>query len=127
MRLLSLILILILTLFQMSVAGKTKKPFTVRTQINVRDPGPTETKFIRLSTAKDGKPIGIIVKRRKRTSKSNNRKPKEISEEISEEVQEIIGVRVPDSKDDFRYVYRNAKIVNNKLISRKNFRFQEGE
>lgn len=119
--------VLIATLFCVSFAGKTRRPFTLKTQMKVKDSDPKNTKFIQVSTRKDGKPVGIIVKRRSKASKTNKRKPKELSEEISEEVQEIIGVRVPDDSHDLHNIYRNAKIINNKLVPAESFRFHEGE
>jgi hypothetical protein len=116
-------LFVFITVFHTISTGKTRRPFTLKTQMKVKDIDPSEMKFIQVST-KDGQPVGIIVKRRERTQKSNNkRKPKE----ISEEVQEIIGVRVPDSPDDLHHVYRNAKIVDNKLMTRKSSQFDEVE
>lgn len=90
----------------------TLKPIILKTQMNVKNSDPTRTHFLHVKTSKDGKPIGIIVKRRDKLRKKNPRE----ALNYSHEVQEIIGVRVPDSPHDERFVYRNAKIVNNKLI-----------
>lgn len=96
--------------------------------MNVKDADPEFTQFMQVATRKDGKPVGIIIKRRGKNSRMKKKKPKELSaEEFSDEVLEIIGVRAPDSVDDHRNVYRNAKIVNNKLIARNSFQFHEGE
>lgn len=65
--------------------------------------------------SKDGKPVGILVK--KRTS-SGNRKPKE-SSQYQDEVPEIVGIRVSDDDEQDANVYRNTKIVNNKLLLSK--------
>jgi hypothetical protein len=50
----------------------------------------------------------------------------EVSNELPG-VIEIVGVRVPDSEEDHTNVYRNAQIVNNKLVARKSFQFQDKE
>lgn len=91
----------------------TLQPFTLRTQLNVKD---TEKKnhFMIVKMSKDGKSVGIIVKKR---ASNQNRKPKE-STQYQDEVPEIIGIRVPDDEQDVN-VYRNAKIVNNKLLVSK--------
>lgn len=86
------------------------KPFTLRTQLTVQDTEKTHFMIVKMS--KDGKPIGIVVK--KRTS-SRNRRPKESTQQL-DEVPEIIGIRVPDDGEQDTNIYRNAKIVNNKLV-----------
>lgn len=83
--------------------------------MNVKTPDPKGTHFMQIGVTKEGKPVGIIVKRRRGTRKGQNRpKPKQ-----SDEPQEIIGVRVPDDAGDRIYVFRNAKIVNNTLIMKQ--------
>lgn len=75
----------------------TLKPFIVKTQMNVKDADPLRTQFIHVKTSKDGKPVGIIVKRRGRSKKveEQNIVDEHVDEEIvvqhSDEVQEIIG------------------------------------
>lgn len=117
--------VLLLAAFLSFSIAKTPRPFTLRTQMKVKDSEPKNDHFMQVSTSKDGKPVGIIVKRRGKLSKSKKRKPKEFPQE-SEEVLEIVGVRVPDTEDDRINVYRNAQVVNNKLIARKSFQFHEG-
>lgn len=90
----------------------TLQPFTLRTQLNVKDTEKSHFMIVKMS--KDGKPVGIIVKKR---ASNQNRKPKE-STQYQDEVPEIIGIRVPDDEQDVN-VYRNAKIVNNKLLVSK--------
>lgn len=85
-------------------------------QMNVKDSNPQNTQFMFVKMSKNGKPIGIIVKKR---GKSQKRKSKDISQTYSGEIQEIVGIRFPDDPDDERNVYRNAKIVDNKLIMKK--------
>lgn len=72
--------------------------------MNVKDADPLRTQFIHVKTSKDGKPVGIIVKRRGRSKKVEEQHIVEeeqkvvdehVDEEIvvqhSDEVQEIIG------------------------------------
>lgn len=89
----------------------TLKPFTLKTQLNVKDSEPGKHHFMIVKRTKNGRPVGILVKRK---PKMKTRHQKEFVQ-YSDEVQEIIGVRVPDDEDD-EIVYRNAEIVNNKLL-----------
>lgn len=111
-------LCLIILCWQLLEAAKLPKPVTVRTQLNIRDTeNPQKTQFMKIATGTDGKPVGIIIKKKTR----GNKKPKigrESSIEMEEEVPEIIGIRVPDDIHDASNVYRNAKIVNNTLIAK---------
>lgn len=108
--------LIILTILNSFQAAKAPKAVTVRTQMNVRDSDPKNTHFMQIAVTNEGKPVGIIVKKRKGNKKTKNqRKPKQ----VLDEVQEVVGVRVPDDADDHIYVYRNAQIVNNTLIMRK--------
>lgn len=79
----------------------------------VKDPVSNKNHFMLVKTSKDGKPVGILVKRRRNRNKS--RKPKIGSAQFSEEIPEIIGIR-DEGDDRDEIVYRNAKIVNNKLL-----------
>lgn len=100
---------LILAVFvRLSITAKLAKPLiTLSTQINVNEADPLKTQIVQIGTGSGGGTIGIIVKRR-----SENRK----SREVEDPILEIIGIRIPDEPDDQTNVYRNAKIVNNKLI-----------
>jgi hypothetical protein len=113
-------------ILQLSFAAKTMRPFTLKTQMQVKEANPEHTHFMQISTNKNGQPVGIIVKRRVKAPKSEKRKQPEAPIEFSDEVLEIIGVRVPDTADDRRNVYRNAQIVNNKLIAKKAFNCSKG-
>lgn len=81
--------------------------------MNVKDSVSNKNHFMLVKTSKDGKPVGIFVKRRGNRNKS--RKPKEGSAQFSEEIPEIIGIR-DEGDDRDEIAYRNAKIVNNKLL-----------
>lgn len=113
---LTLCLLLISIFLQTHRAARAINAVTVKTQMNVKEADPKKTHFMQVGVNKDGKPVGIIVKRRRGTKKSmKQRKPKQISDEI----QEIVGVRVPDDAGDQIYVFRNAKIVNNTLVMKQ--------
>ena len=93
----------------------TLKPVTVRSSINVQDS--SDMQFMQVKTRKDGKPVGILVKKNSSTKnkKRFTRGIHEIPDDI--EVIEITGVRESDNAHDKANVYRNAVIVNNKLTS----------
>lgn len=113
-------LFVVILCFQLFEAAKLPKPVTVRTQLNVKDSeNPQKTHFMKIATGTDGKPVGIIIK--KKTFTRSNKKPKigkESSIEMEEDIPEIIGIRVPDDIHDASNVYRNAQIVNNTLIAK---------
>lgn len=108
----------IILCWQLLEAAKIPKPVTVRTQLNVKDSeNPQKTHFMKIATGTDGKPVGIIIKKKT----FSNKKPKigkESSIEMEEDIPEIIGIRVPDDIHDASNVYRNAQIVNNTLIAK---------
>lgn len=87
--------------------------------MNVRPADPQQT-FMKVKMSKEGKPVGIIVKRRYPTRSSNNKNKKQkVLAKREEEIPEIIGVRVADNNDDAFNVYRNGQIVNNTLVRQK--------
>lgn len=93
----------------------TLKPFTVRSSMNVQDS--PDMHFMQIKSRKDGKPVGILVKKNSsmKSKKRFTRGIHEIPDDI--EVIEITGVRESDNAHDKANVYRNAVIVNNKLIN----------
>lgn len=93
-------------------ATLSQSPLTLKAQLNVSEGDPQGTQYLEIKTTKDGKLIGLIVKRR-----SDDRRRQ--AREVVDEIIEIIGTRVPDDTSDKTNVYRNAKIVNNKLITQK--------
>lgn len=108
-----LIFLFAFALFHILKAAKVPKPVTVKTEIDVRDTENQKVHFLHVKNSRDGKPIGIIVKKKDRIKKTLSKQSKSLSEEI----QEIIGVRVPDDEEDAIKVYRNAKIINNTLVT----------
>lgn len=77
---------------------------------------------MQIKSRKDGKPVGILVKKKPLTKRGNNtgvkRRYKRNINQIPDDIEviEITGVREPDNAHDKANVYRNAAIVNNKLI-----------
>lgn len=92
------------------LSRREARPVTLRTQLKVNEADPEKTQFLEMRTA-DGQPVGVIVRRRSEDRKRQAR-------EVEDEILEIVGIRVPDDALDRTHVYRNAKIVNNKLIMR---------
>lgn len=78
----------------------TLKPIKVFTQINVKDADVKDTQFMQIKTSRDGKPVGIVVKRRK---SGKNKRQRDID---SDEIIEIIGKRDRDTSDDEKNLYR---------------------
>ena len=101
-----------IVVLQMSQAAKLSRPVTLLTQLNVQEADPDKTQFLQLGTGDDGQPVGIIVKRRSEDRKRQAR-------DVEDEIIEIIGIRMPDDISDRTNVYRNAKIINNKLVMNK--------
>lgn len=92
----------------------TFSPVTVRTSIDVKDSEGMH--FMQVKSRKDGKPVGILVK--KSSMLKNKRRFTRGIHEIPDDVEviEITGVREPDNEHDRANMYRNAVIVNNKLV-----------
>lgn len=77
---------------------------------------------MQVKTKKNGKPVGIIVKRTEKVPKKTLKSLplEDLEPEYEEEIiPEIIGVRVPDDIDDRQNTYRNAQVVNNTLVVKK--------
>lgn len=99
----------------------------MRAQIYVKDGEKMETEihFMPVKTRKDGKPVGIIVKRVEPAKKKTKNKTKkgittnDDQQLADDSVPEIIGVRVPDDIRDRHNIYRNSQVVNNTLVVRK--------
>lgn len=69
---------------------------------------------MQIKNRKDGKPVGILVKKDAMKRKRFTRQIHEIPDDA--EVIEIIGVREPDDDHDRENIYRNKVIINNKLM-----------
>lgn len=112
-----LIFLLITFVIHFVNSARVLTPITLRTKMNVRPADPQKTQFLQVKVSKDGRPVGIIVKRRGQNQNSKNKnKQEKIPPRRTDEVPEIIGVRVPDSIDDAKNLYRNGAIVNNTLL-----------
>lgn len=101
-------------------SAKMPKPVTLRTEMNVKPADPKKTYFMQVTVSEDGRPVGIIVKQRgqiqNRRNQNKRKRKNSPRPRLNDEVPEIIGIRVPDSIDDAKNIYRNAIIVNNTLL-----------
>lgn len=102
----------VVVFFRVSQAAKISRPVSLLAQLNVRDVDPIKTEIYQVQSSY-GVPVGIIVKRR-----SEDRRKRQTGS-VEDEIIEIIGIRMPDDISDRTNVYRNAKIVDNKLIMKK--------
>ncbi|KAG5671950.1 hypothetical protein PVAND_002118 [Polypedilum vanderplanki] len=86
----------------------TPRPVTVRTRLDIKDSDIMH--FMHIKTKKDGRPVGILVK------KTNVLKKQFRPKRNTEDIIEIIGVRERDNEHDKQSIYRNAQIINNTLV-----------
>lgn len=88
------------------------KPEKVQFELTVLDSlKPMKEIFM---TGTDGEPVGIMVEARRR--RRNQPTTKLFPIEMDDDIPEIVGIRVLDDPRNFR----NAKIINSRLINKKN-------